>query len=140
MSKDVNWKGKLINGLSQYRAYYDKGIAVLAIIRNMELTDLAIMTAAAKYLFGDHISTLAIIFLAGCYWVVNVCVNLAVGWFWERNNGWEIEAKVFGKRVAPGRTVLVCPEGKPYDARDIGLKPVYYHDVPSKKIEVSHGN
>lgn len=119
MTKSLNWRGKLINALSRYRAYYDKGIAVLAILRNMELTDLGIMMAAAKYLFGDHISTLTIVILGGCYWVFNVCVNLCVGWFWEKNDGWKIEAEVFGKRVAPGRTVLVSPDGLPYDAREI---------------------
>ena len=115
----LNWKGKLINALSQYRAYYDKGISVLAIIRNMELTDLGILMAASKYLFGDHISTTTILILGACYWVVNVCVNLAVGFFWERNNGWELEAKILGKRVTPTRTVLVSPEGKAYDAREV---------------------
>ena len=118
MTKHLNWKGNLINALSQYRAYYDKGIAVLAILRNMELTDLGIMMAAGKYLFGDHISTQTIVLIGIGYWILNVCVNLSVGWFWERNNGWEIEAKVFSKRVAPGRTILVCPDGKPYDARE----------------------
>ncbi len=122
----LNWKGKLINALSQYRAYYDKGVSVLAIIRNMELTDLGILMAASKYLFGDHISTTTILILGACYWVVNVCINLSVGWFWERNNGWEIEAKIFGKRAAPGRTVLVCPEGKPYDARNITFRTSTY--------------
>lgn len=117
MTKNLNWRGNLINALSQYRAYYDKGIAVLAIIRNMELTDLGILMAAAKYLFGDHISTSTILILGVCYWVVNVCVNLAVGFFWEKNNGWEIEAQVFGQRISPTRTVLVSPEGKAYDAR-----------------------
>lgn len=115
----LNWRGRLINALSQYRAYYDKGIAVLAIIRNMEITDIGILMAVAKYLFGDHISTVTIIIIGGCYWVINVAVNLSVGWFWEKNNGWEIEAQVFGKRVAPGRTVLVDPEGKPYGPKEM---------------------
>lgn len=119
MTKSLNWRGRLINVMSQYRTYYDKGIAVLAILRNMELTDLGIMMAAAKYLFGDHISTLTILIIGGCYWILNVCVNLSVGWFWEKNNGWEIEAEVFGKRVSVGRTVLVDLKGKPYDAREM---------------------
>lgn len=115
----LNWKGNLINALSQYRAYYDKGIAVLAIIRNMQLTDLGILMAVCKYLFGDHISTLTIIIIGACYWIFNVFVNLSVGWFWEKNNGWEIEAQVFGQRASPGRTILVSPKGIPYDAREL---------------------
>ena len=118
MTKPLNWKGKVINALSQYRAYYDKGIAVLAIIRNMELTDIGILMGVAKYMFGDQISTATIVKIGLAYWVVNLFVNLSVGWFWEKNDGWELEAKIFGKRAAPGRTVLVCPEGKPYDARE----------------------
>lgn len=124
--KSLNWRGKLINGLSRYRAYYDKGIAVLAILRNMQITDLGILMAVAKYLFGDHISTWTIIIIGCCYWVFNVCVNLSVGWFWERNNGWEIEAKVFGKRAAPSRSVLVNPDGTPYGAKDIGAHVYLY--------------
>ena len=115
----LNWKGKLINGLSRYRTWYDKGISVLAIIRNMELSDLGILMAVAKYMFGDHISTKTILILGGCYWVFNVCVNVLVGRFWENNDGWKIEAEVFGKRLQVGRTVLVSPEGNPYDAREV---------------------
>ena len=117
MTKHLTWKGHVIRGLSRYRTYYDKGIAVLAILRNMELTDLGIMMAAAKYLFGDHVSTGTILLIGCAYWIFNVCVNLSVGWFWERNDGWKIEAEVFGKRAQPGRTILVDPEGEPYDAR-----------------------
>lgn len=119
MEDKLNRKGRLINAMSRYRTWYDKGIAVLAILRNMELSDLGILMAAAKYLFGDHISTSTILILGGCYWIFNVLVNLCVGWFWEKNNGWEIEAQVFGKRVSPGRTILVSPDGRPYDAREI---------------------
>ena len=119
MTKDLNWRGRIINGLSRYRAYYDKGIAVLAILRNMQITDLGILMATAKYLFGDHISTGTIILIGACYWVFNVIVNLSVGWFWERNDGWRIEAQVLGQRCQPGRTVLVSPEGEAYDARRI---------------------
>ena len=115
----LNWKGKFINLLSRYRAYYDKGISVLAIIRNMELSDLGILMAATKYLFGEHISTSTIVILGIGYWIFNVCVNLSVGWFWEKNNGWKIEAEVFGQRCQPGRTVLVSPQGDPYDARRV---------------------
>jgi len=119
MTKNLNWRGKLINAISQYRMYYDKGISVLAIIRNMEITDLGILMAVCKYLFGDHISTSTIIIIGACYWVINVCVNLSVGFFFEKNNGWEIEAEVFGKRVSPGRTILVNPDGTPYGAEEI---------------------
>ena len=118
MRQKLNWKGRLINTLSTYRTWYDKGVAVLAVIRNMELSDLGILMAVAKYLFGDHLSTGTIIVIGACYWVLNVLVNLCVGWFWERNDGWRIEAQVFSQRVQPSRTVLVSPDGKPYDARE----------------------
>lgn len=116
---NLNWRGRLINGLSQYRAYYDKGISVLAVIRNMEITDLGILMAVAKYLFGDHIPTVWIIAFGVGYWIFNITVNLAVGWFWEANNGWKIEAQVFGKRASPGRTVLVDTDGQPYGSKQI---------------------
>lgn len=119
MGSKLNRKGKLIQALSRYRTWYDKGISVLAILRNMELSDLGILMAAAKYLFGDHISTQTIVILGCCYWIFNVCVNCAVGWFWERNDGWRIEAEVFGKRTHTSRTILVSPEGLPYDARAV---------------------
>ncbi len=117
MGTKLNRKGRLIQALSRYRTWYDKGISVLAILRNMELSDLGILMAAAKYLFGDHLSTSTIVILGCCYWVFNVCVNVSVGWFWERNDGWRIEAEVFGKRTHTSRTILVSPEGFPYDAR-----------------------
>lgn len=85
----------------------------------MQITDLGILMAVAKYLFGDHLSTGLILMIGAGYWILNVVVNASVGWFWERNNGWEIEAQVFGKRCQPGRTILVSPEGKPYDAREL---------------------
>lgn len=116
----LNWRGKIINGISHYRAYYDKGIMVLSVLRNMQITDLGILMGVCKYLFGDHISTSTIIIIGAVYWVFNVIVNLSVGWFWEKNNGWEIEAQVFGKRTQPSRTVLVDPDGKSYGPRDIG--------------------
>lgn len=119
MAAKLNRKGKLIQALSRYRTWYDKGISVLAILRNMELSDLGILMAAAKYLFGDHLSTSTIVLAGVCYWIFNVFVNVSVGWFWERNDGWRIEAEVFGKRTNTTRTVLVSPEGLPYDAREI---------------------
>ena len=119
MVKGLNWKGKLINAFSRYQTWYNKGITVLAVVRNMELSDLGILMAAGKYLFGDHISTMSIVIIGGCYWIFNAIVNITVGRFWERNNGWQIEAEVFGSRIAPGRTVLVSPDGKPYDAREL---------------------
>lgn len=115
----LNAKGRLIQALSKYRTWYDKGISVLAILRNMELSDLGILMAAAKYLFGDHLSTSTIVICGACYWVFNVCVNVAVGWFWEKNDGWRIEAAVFGQRTQCTRTVLVDPDGNPYDAREV---------------------
>jgi|TARA_R100001530_G_scaffold135851_1_gene114184 hypothetical protein len=119
MNVKLNWKGETIKALSRYRTFYDKGIAVLAILRNMELSDLGIMMAASKYLFGDHIETSTIVILGVAYWVFNVCVNLTVGYFWEKNDGWRIEAQVFGKRCQPGRTVLVSPEGEPYGPKEM---------------------
>jgi hypothetical protein len=74
--------------------------------------------AVMKYLFGDHISTLTILLIGVCYWVFNALVNTVVGMFWEKNNGWQIEAEVFGKRNSVSRTVLVSPGGSPYDARE----------------------
>jgi len=130
--KKLSRRGMIIHLLSRYRAYYDKGIAVLAVIRNMELSDLGILMAAAKYLFGDHLSTGTIIFLGCCYWFFNVIVNLSVGWFWERNDGWRIEAQVFGQRCQPTRTVLVDPDGRAYGARDIGGE-VYGHMVKAAR-------
>lgn len=118
MDKKLNWRGRLINGLSTYRTWYDKGISVLAVIRNMQITDLGILMGVAKYLFGDQLSTKLILLIGAGYWIMNVIVNTAVGWFWERNNGWEIEAQVFAHRTQPSRTILVNPDGKAYDARE----------------------
>ena len=112
-----NWRGNLIAAISTYRAWYDKGIQVLSVVRNMEVTDLGILMAVMKYLFGDHISTLTILLIGVGYWVFNAAVNTVVGMFWERNDGWRIEAEVFGKRNSVTRTVLVSPDGEPYDAR-----------------------
>ena len=118
MAERLNTKGQLIRVISTYRTWYDKGIQVLSVIRNMEVTDLGILMAVMKYLFGDHISTTAILLIGACYWIFNAVVNTVVGMFWERNNGWQIEAEVFGKRNSVSRTVLVSPDGNPYDARD----------------------
>ncbi len=90
----------------------------MSVIRNMEITDLGIFMAVAKYLFGDHISTQTILVVGLSYWILNTLWNTCVGWFWEKNDGWRIEAEVFGKRTQPGRTILVCPDGEPYDARN----------------------
>lgn len=119
MTVDLNWKGTLINAFSRYQTWYNKGISVLAVVRNMELSDLGILMAVAKYLFGDHISTSTILILGVCYWIFNALVNICVGRFWENNNGWQIEAQVFGKRISPGRMILVDPDGNPYDAREV---------------------
>jgi hypothetical protein len=116
-----NWKGNLIKAISTYRTWYDKGIQVLAVVRNMEFKDIAILMAAVKFFFGDVLADSTIIILGGCYWVFNAIVNTVVGMFWEKNDGWKIEAEVFGKRNAVGRTVLVSPEGDSYDARQVHI-------------------
>ena len=72
MGRKLNYKGKIIYVLSKYRTWYDKGIAVLAVLRNMELSDLGILMAVTKYLFGNHISTSTIIIVGACYWIFNV--------------------------------------------------------------------
>jgi len=85
----------------------------------MEIKDIGILMAVVKYMFGDVLSNSTIILLGCCYWVFNALVNTIVGMFWEKNDGWRIEAEVFGKRNAVGRTVLVSPEGDSYDAREV---------------------
>jgi len=118
-SDKLTWKGCVIFQLSRYRTWYDKGIAVLAVLRNMQLTDIGILMAVAKYLVGDHIATSTIVWLGVCYWVFNICVNVFVGRFWEKHDGWRIEAEVFGSRTQPGRTVLVGPDGISYGKDEV---------------------
>jgi hypothetical protein len=122
LPKRLNKKGKLIKVISTYRTWYKKGIEVMSVIRNMEMSDLAILMAATKYLFGEYIPTFVIVLLGVGYWVFNAILNCSVGWFWEKNDGWRIEAEVFGKRNAVSRTVLVSPEGDSYDARETLVK------------------
>ena len=82
--------------------------------------------AVAKYLFGDHISTLTIIILGVCYWIFNGVVNTLVGRFWELNDGWRIEAEVFGERSQPGRSVLVDTDGTAYGCEKQALLTAIY--------------
>lgn len=113
-------RSALIHSFSKLNIWYGKGIQVLAFIRNVEITDIGILMAIAKYFFGDSISNSTIVIVGAGYWVLNTIVNLCVGWFWEHHSGWEIEARVRAKRVDAQRTVLVDPEsGIPYGLKEI---------------------
>lgn len=114
-------RSSAIKGFSKLNVWYGKGIQVLAFIRNVEITDIGILMAIAKYFFGDSLSNGTIIMIGGGYWVLNTVINLSVGWFWEHHKGWEIEARVRAKRVDAQRTVLVDPDtGEPYGLNRLG--------------------
>ena len=108
-----------IRSFAKWKVWYDKGIGVLSVIRNVQLMDLGIIMALAKYMFGDQLSNAQIIAIGASYWVLNTVVNTTVGWFWEHHQGWKIEAEVRAQRVDATRTVLVSPSGDAYSLHDL---------------------
>jgi len=113
----ARYKG--IRIFSKWKVWYDKGIAVLSVIRNVQIMDLGVIMGVSKYLFGDQLSNWQIVSLGILYWILNTIINTLVGWFWEHHQGWQIESEIRAQRVDASRTVLVGLDGKPYGAEDI---------------------
>jgi len=109
-----------IRKFERLNIYYAKGIAVLSFIRNIQVSDAAILVGVTKYLFGEQISNWWLIGIAIGYWVINTLVNTAVGWFWEHHRGWQIAAQERASRIEPTRTVLVDGQGEVYGPEEIG--------------------
>jgi len=112
----------LIHKFEYWKALYDKGVGVLASLRVVALTDVAILMGVFKYIFGPDVSLWWVVSIGIVYYPLRTAFYLLIGKFWEDNNGFEIQAKVQSKRATPGRVILVDTDGREYDLRGFTIK------------------
>ncbi len=133
MRKSRNWirtkisKQRRAQGIEKFelwKAFYDKGVGVLASLRVVALTDVAILMGVFKYIFGPDVSLWWVVGIGVVYYPIRTAFYLFIGKFWEDNNGFKIQAEVQGKRAQPGRVMLVDTEGNEYDLRNLTIKEV----------------
>jgi len=105
-----------------WKALYDKGVGVLASLRVVALTDVAILMGVFKYIFGPDVSLWWVVGIGVVYYPIRTAFYLLIGKFWEDNNGFKIQAVVQGKRITPGRVMLVDLDGNEYDLRNCDVR------------------
>ena len=90
-----------------WKLWYDKGVAIFASMRMVEITDIAILMAAFKFLFGDGISMWWVVLVGVVYYPTRTLIYFFLGLLWEHENGWAIHTDVNRNRVEPGRVIIV---------------------------------
>jgi len=94
---------KVIYKFHLAQTWYQKGLSIYTSVMMVQMSDVAILAAAAKYVAGDSVPIWFLVVCAIGFYLGRTGLLLAIGWWWERNNGWEIATKINSTRVEPGR-------------------------------------
>lgn len=97
----------LIVAFVHHKGWYDQGTRIMASLRLVEITDVAILMGIFKYLFGENLSMWWVGLFGVVYYAARTYAHWWLGRFWEHNKGWDIHATWNAKRVEPGRQVIV---------------------------------
>jgi hypothetical protein len=105
-------KGKLIKRwvivqFVKHRYWFNQGNNAFASVSAIPIEKVAVIMAAGKYLLGDHVDTWIVYVVFGLYCVWRFLSRWAVGWFWHRNNGYDIETEWNKGKIPPSRSEII---------------------------------
>jgi hypothetical protein len=91
----------------KHRYWLNQGNNVVASLPWPPLEKIAIVAAVAKYLLSGNVPDVWILVSFVIYCVWRVGIRWFIGWFWHRNNGYDIETEWNKGKIAPGRMEII---------------------------------
>jgi len=97
----------LLKTFVKHRYWLNQGNNAFASVSAIPIEKVAVVMAAGKYLLGDHVDNWVLYGVFGLYCVWRFVSRWAVGWFWHRNNGYDIETEWNKGKIPPSRTEII---------------------------------
>ena len=98
---------KLIEVFVKHRYWYGQGDQVMASTSVISVEKITIGIAAVKYIAGDSVGMAWVGIFIGVYFIWRVLSRWLIGYFWEKNGGYNVEAEWNKERVAPQRFYML---------------------------------
>lgn len=91
----------------KHRYWFNQGNSAFASVSAIPLEKVALVMAAGKYLLGESVDNWILYVAFGVYCVWRFASRWAVGWYWHRNNGYDIETEWNRGKIPPGRVEII---------------------------------
>jgi hypothetical protein len=110
-------KRQVLTVFIRHRYWFQQGNNVFASLPWPPIEKAAIVAATVKYLFGSNIPDIWIgsAFIVYCVW--RFMSRWMIGWFWHRNNGYDLETVWNRGKVPPSRVEIINPEAVAHAVR-----------------------
>lgn len=100
-------RNNLIKIFVKHRYWYAQGNNVLASTAVISVEKIIIGIAAIKYITSEEVPVWIIVIVLMVYFTWRILSRWSIGYFWEDNEGYDIEAEWNKVRVPPNRFYMV---------------------------------